>query len=121
MVVALGIDGGSSDESDCEPNSKKVIVRKRNWRNRRVDAIYRKLDEFFPNRTGLGRPLPGNPGHPREHREDPQYVSQDREIRGLSEAYYEPIFVNSLSPLQLKGLNVQLPKPLPIPTSSPYV
>ena len=65
MHTALGIDGGSSDESDCEPNSKKVIVREKPWRNRRVKAAYKVIDNFTPKVTGLGRQLPGNPGRPR--------------------------------------------------------
>ena len=120
MTTILGIDGGSLDESDCEPNSKKIFVRERTWRNPRIKAINRKLDEFKPKRTGLGRLLPGNPGRPRERREGGQHVSKDIGLRGLPENYYDPIWLNSLSPIMRKGLGVKPSKPLPVPTSSPY-
>ena len=121
MHTALGIDGGSSDESDCEPNSKKVIVREKPWRNRRVKAAYKIIDNFTPKVTGLGRQLPGNPGRPRERREDGLHMSQDAALCGLSESYYDEIFMNSLSPIRLQGLGVKPPKLVPIPTSSPFV
>ena len=66
MHTALGIEGGSSNESDCELNSKKVIVREKPWRNQRIKTIYKIVDDFTPKTTGLGRHLPGNPGCPRE-------------------------------------------------------
>ena len=120
MHTALGIEGGSSDESGCELNSKKVIVREKPWRNWRIKTIYKIVDDFTLKTTGLGRHLPGNPGRPRERREDGLPLSQDVPLRGLSETYYDEIFVNNLSPLKLKGLDVKPPKPLPIPTSSPF-
>jgi len=46
MHTALGIDRGSSDESDCEPNSKKVIVREKPWHNQQVKAAYKVIDNF---------------------------------------------------------------------------
>jgi hypothetical protein len=123
MTMSLGIDGGSSDESDREPNSKKVFVRERHWRSPQVKNIMKTLDQLKPNRTGLGKLLPGNPGRPRERREDGRHLSKDTELRGLPENYYDPIWLNSLSPLKRKALDVKPPKPLPIPsaTPSPYI
>ena len=120
MHVALGIEGGSSDESDCEPNSKKVIAREKTWCNRWIKTIYRVVDDFAPKVMGLGRQRPGNPGRPRERREDGLPLSQDAPLRGLPETYYDEIFVNNLSPIRLKGLDVKPPKLLPIPTASPF-
>lgn len=120
MTMTLGIDGGSSDESDCDPNSKRIIVRERNWRSPRIKDIMKRLDDIKPKRTGLGRFIPGNPGRPRERRENGLHVSQDTELRGLPENFYDPIWLNSLSPIQRKGLDIKPPKQLPVPTSSPY-
>ena len=120
MHVALGIEGGSLDESDCEPNSKKVIAREKPWRNQRIKTIYRVVDDFTPKVMGLGRQRPGNPGRPRECCEDGLPLSRDAPLRGLPETYYDEIFVNNLSLIRLKGLDVKPPKLLPIPTASPF-
>ena len=120
MHVALGIKGSSLDKSDCEPNSKKVIAREKPWRNRRIKTIYRVVDDFAPKVTGLGRQCPGNPGCPHEHCEDGLPLSQDALLCGLPKTYYDEIFVNNLSPIRLKGLDIKPPKLLPIPTASSF-
>jgi len=120
MLTNLGIDGGSSDESDTEPGSIKVIVRERVWRNAKIKSIMKLLDEFKPKHTGAGRLLLGNPGRPRERREGERYATQDNVLSGLPENYYDPLYIHSLSPVRKQWLNPKPVKDLPLPTRSPY-
>lgn len=116
----MGVDGGSSDESDPEPGSKNVIVRERPWRSQVIKRIVMVLDGFKPKYTGLGRHTPGNPGRPRERREGGPYCSQDIELKGLPENYYDQLWLNSLSQLRREWLGIAPQKPLPLPTRSPF-
>jgi len=107
MITSLGIDGGSSDESNPEPHSTRVFVRDRDWRNPNIIKIMQTIDRFKPNSTGHGRILPGNPGRPRERREGTQYISQDTPLRDLPMNYYAPIWLNTLTLIRKQWLNPQ--------------
>ncbi|KAJ8514538.1 hypothetical protein ONZ45_g7943 [Pleurotus djamor] len=111
----LGRCGMSSDESDATPGRKtELIVHDMYWRSEAVTTLLRWLDLKRRHTTVYGNEQSG-PGQMERNR--PSYAprSSRKPKRGLPISFYRKEYIDSLRAAQLKALDPQAYRAIPVP------
>lgn len=113
MVLQLGAQGMSSDESDSAREEPRTFtVRRRVWRSDEAQKWIRFIDNARKKTSAAGRPLAGNPPRRRIHLKDAPISSRDA-IAQLPKNLYRENWLNSLTDRQYRMLAVTPPLQMP--------
>ncbi|KAH9476156.1 hypothetical protein JR316_0011727 [Psilocybe cubensis] len=111
-IVTLGDDGMSSDESDSEERGIRS-VRILYWRNPRLLNTVTDADNALPATTAYGGRRPGGQPDVRQRLRQGQNYSTRPAPTRLPINYYNPVWLNTLSDLELRLLDPQAAQPFP--------
>lgn len=112
MVIRLGAQGMSSDESDAEHEPRTFTVRQHGWRSDEVQKWLRFIDSGRKQTTAAGRPVPGNLPRRRIRSRAAPMSSRDA-IAGQPKNFYRSAWLDGLTDRQYRLLGVKPPLPMP--------
>jgi hypothetical protein len=110
LVVALGVNGASSDESGTE--KRKYVVRIFKWRSSKLIPYLQVIDHDTNRSNGVGKNLPGTA--PRQRIRLPgATVSEGRAPTGLPLNFYDETWLAGLSEMDKLLLEAMPPVEFP--------
>ncbi|KAK7013884.1 hypothetical protein R3P38DRAFT_2545937, partial [Favolaschia claudopus] len=115
MVSLLGTDGMSTDESANESDNNLCTVSAKDWRSPDIIRLLKWIDLHRPRHTAYGEQMPGNRPHRRlrlPHGKAP--TSLRRPIANLPINFYNPVWLQGLSPARKRHLGATQARPLPL-------
>jgi hypothetical protein len=103
VVEGLGMDGQSSDETDVEDRDQ-VIVKKREWRDKKINKLLIKIDNCRAVLLATGSHRPGT--QPVRRIRGVRTPNSQREaVAKLPINFYDKIWYDSLTPVEQRQLD----------------